>query len=58
MALAGMGIYSGFTTFFTFFDISEIIVFATYLPVSPAQPVTSESGPLPMDYSNCGDNDS
>ena len=53
-----MGIYSGFTTFFTFFDISEIIVFATYLPVAPAQPVTSESGPLPMDYSNCVDNDS
>ena len=43
-----MGIYSDFTTFFT---SSEIIAFVSYLPVTPAWPVISESGPLPLDYS-------
>ena len=27
-------------------------MFASYLPVTPALPVTSASGPLPLDYSN------
>ena len=30
---------------------SEIVAFASYLPVTPAWPVTSETGPLPLDYS-------
>ena len=39
-----MDIYSDFTLLH--FDLSEIIAFASYLPV------TSESGPLPLDYSS------
>ena len=34
-----------------YFHISEIIAFARYLPVTPALPVTSETCPLPLDYS-------
>ena len=45
-----MGIYSDLTNFLHF-DLSEMIAFASYLPVTPALPVTSESGPLPLDYS-------
>ena len=39
-----MGIYSDFTNFLHFL-LSEIIAFASYLPV------TSASGPLPLEYS-------
>ena len=35
--------------YFLYFDLSEII--ARYLPVTPALPVTSASGPLPLNYS-------
>ena len=41
-----MGIYSEFITFFT------LITFARYLPVAPALPVTSETCPLHLEYSN------
>ena len=44
-----MGIYSDFTVFLNL-DLSEIIAFASYLPVTLALPVTSASGPLPLDY--------
>ena len=37
--------------YFLHFNLSEIITFASYLTVTPAWPVTSESGPLPLDYS-------
>ena len=37
---------------FLHFDLYEIIAFASYLPVTPALPVISESGPLPVGYSN------
>ena len=37
------------------FDLSEIIAFARYLPVTPALPVTSETCPLPLDYSTEND---
>ena len=46
-----MGIYSDFTTYFLHFDLSEIIAFARYLPVTLSLPVTSETCPLPLDYS-------
>ena len=29
-----------------------MIAFARYLPITPALPVTSETCPLPLDYSN------
>ena len=48
LAFGGMGIYSDFTTFFT---LIYIIAFASYLPITQAWPVTSETGPLPLDYS-------
>ena len=38
--------------YFLHFDLSEIIAFARYLPVTPALPVTSETCPLPLDYSS------
>ena len=44
-----MGIYSDFTTLD--FDLSEIIVSASYLPVTPALPIISASSPSPLDYS-------
>ena len=50
-AAGGMGIYSDFTMYFLHFDLSEIIAFDTYLPITPALPVTSETCPLPLDYS-------
>ena len=37
--------------YFLHFDLSEIIAVARYLPVTPALPVTSETCPLPLDYS-------
>ena len=37
--------------YFLHFDLSEIIAFDRYLPVTPALPVTSETCPLPLDYS-------
>ena len=37
--------------YFLHFNLSEIIALASYLPVTPALPVTSASGPLPLDYS-------
>ena len=47
-----MGIYIDFKTLFTLiYCLSEIIAFVSYLPVTPAWPVISESGPLPLDYS-------
>ena len=42
LAAGGMGIY-----YFLHFDLSEIIAIARYLPVTPAWPVTSETGPVP-----------
>ena len=45
-----MGIYSDFTTFFNSLHF-EIIAFARHLPITPALPVTSETCPLPLDYS-------
>ena len=39
--------------YFLHFGFSEIIAFPSYLPVIPALPVTSASGPLPLDYSIC-----
>ena len=38
--------------YFLHFDLSEIIAFASYLPVPSSLQVTSASGPLPLDYSN------
>ena len=35
------------------FHLSEIIVFARYIPITHALPVTSETCPLPLDYSIC-----
>ena len=35
---------------FFYLDLSEIIAFASYLPVTLALPVTSATGPLPLDY--------
>ena len=43
-----MGIYSDFTTFFLLIYLK--IVFARYLPITPALPVISETCPLPLDY--------
>ena len=40
-----------FIVYFLHFTLSEIIAFASYLLVKPALPVTSASGPLPLDYS-------
>ena len=40
--------------YFLHFDLSEIIAFARHLPVTPALPVTSETCPLPLDYSSDG----
>ena len=37
--------------FYYFLDLSEIIVFASYLPVTSTLPVTLASGPLPLDCS-------
>ena len=47
-----MGIYRDFTTFFILFYLKYLIEFHSYLPVTPALPVTSASCPLPLDYSN------
>ena len=40
---------------FLHFDLSETIAFARYLPISWALQVTSESCPLPIEYSNLHD---
>ena len=40
-----MSIYSDFTTFFT-------LIYLKYLPVAPALPVTTDTCPLPLDYSD------
>ena len=37
---------------FLHFDLSEIIAFARYLPITQALPATSETCPLPVFYSN------
>ena len=39
--------------YFLHFDLSEIIAFARYLPITPPLPVTSETCPLPLDHSIC-----
>ena len=38
--------------YFLHSDLSEIIAFARYLPVTPALVATSETRPLPLQYSN------
>ena len=38
--------------YFLHFDLSETIAFTRYLPITWALPVTSESCPLPKEYSN------
>ena len=48
-----MGIFSDFTTYFLHFDLSEIIALIRYLPITPELPVTSETCPVPLDYSIC-----
>ena len=45
-----MVIYTDFTMYFLHFGSSGTIGFASYLPVTPALPVTSASGPLPKYY--------
>ena len=41
--------------YFLHLDLSEILAFARFLPITPELPVTSETCPLPLDYSTEND---